>query len=413
MSRKRKQEAFSAGGMHDLDVPIILTKNQGSATDTDASLLHTNTKKTKPTVWRGTRKEQSALIQRLGSTGYSTIALSHQVHGRVKPNQDEADIAIPDSIVNYFSSKDRTSSAMGKGNKRGRTDFSSYGNLKILKRLNVIIEQESDLAFYGYGSQSAETTISMRASNSEEEKTKEILQSYDLIALSARNETVLSAICNSQNIFYADIIMLDYSSGRGGVQLPFKLKKSYVSSASKNGLTFEIPYGPALIDPAKRKALVQASRQFINASVGVLNPRPALIVSSGGRVLDGRDYGAMVLRSSSDILNFCKVVLGLNMKGGVSAVLNEHACTAVKRGTNRKNGKIGTDVVTYKLSDGKIPLDEKSDKCDNDEITKKGDPFVVSVDSAKRPKDDLSGDEKHHDGLEEDDDDDEDGFLRL
>jgi hypothetical protein len=79
MPRKRKEKSSNTGGMHDLNVPLILTKNQGTAADRESSLLLSkSTKKIRPT-----KKEQSALIQRLGSTGYSTIALSHQVHGRV------------------------------------------------------------------------------------------------------------------------------------------------------------------------------------------------------------------------------------------------------------------------------------------------------------------------------------------
>jgi len=399
MSRKRKEKSSNTGGMHDLNVPLILTKNQGTAADRESSLLLSkSSKKTRPTIWRGTNKEQSALIQRLGSTGYSTIALSHEVHGRVKPDQDEADIAIPDSMVNYLisenSSVSRKRKACGsKEEKAGPINIIETGsahNLKILKRLNVIIEQESDLAFYGYDHEN--TITSNTGKSSEQERIKEILRSYDLIAFSPRNETVLSAICNSQNLFYSDIIMLDYTSGRGGVQLPFKLKKGYVAAATKCGLAFELPYGPALIDPAKRKALVKAARQIMNASVGVLNPRPKIIVSSGGRILDGRDYGAMVLRSSDDILNFCKVVLGLNLKGGISSILCEHAREAVERGRNRKKGKISANAVTYQLSDGAVFLRE-SGESDNDHDD-------VDVDPAEM-------DGKH--SKEEDDD----GFLRL
>jgi hypothetical protein len=140
-------------------------------------------------------------------------------------------------VVNYLLSENSSVSKKRKacGSKvvkagamnMNRIKTGSAHNLKILKRLNVIIEQESDLAFYGYDHENTITSNTGRTS--EQERIKEILQSYDLIAFSPRNETVLSTICNSQKLFYSDIIMLDYTSGRGGVQLPFKLKKGYVA----------------------------------------------------------------------------------------------------------------------------------------------------------------------------------------
>ncbi len=408
-SRKRKQNTLGMGGMHDLNVPLVLTKNQGTEADREQSLLISNSKKSRPTIWRGTNKEQSALIDRLGSTGYSTIALSHEVHGRVKPGEDDADVAIPDSMVNYLlSERSRESKGLkGSGLKAqnsstgGAFETSTARNLKILKRLNAIIEQESDLAFYGYD---CDPDSSKRGGTTEFDRVKEVLKSYDLIAFSPRNETVLSAICNSQNLFYSDIIMLDYTSGRGGVQLPFKLKKNYVVAATKIGLTFELPYGPALIDPSKRKALVQASRQIMNASIGVLHPRPRITVSSGGRVLDGRDYGAMVLRSAGDIINFSKIVLGLNLKEGVGSILCEHAYEAVERGTNRKNGKICVGSVTYQLSDGasQSQLSDLKGKKDSDQNMKN----MAELDQE-------NVDEKNYSSGIHDNEDDEDGFLRL
>ena len=406
MAGKRKQKSSSHHSstsipIHDLDVPIILTKNQGGPSS-DALLL--KSKKAKPTIWRGSNEEHIALIQRLTATGYSTIALSHQVTGGVKVGEDEAHIAIPDSICNSFisiNSKRRRVLAndselvVKMKAKGGNQNHNQCGVPKILKRLNVIIEQESDLAHY--------------SDNIDNNNVKEILTSYDLIALSPRNETVLSAICNSQNLFYSDIIMLDYTAGRGGVQLPFKLKPSYISAATKRGITFELPYGPALIDPSKRKAFVQASRQLMNACVGVMNvkPKPRIIVSSGGRVLDGRDYGAMVLRSSGDIMNFCKVVLGFK-DDLVAMVLGEHALQAVERGRNRKCGRvcggaISAGDVTYQATVMVGAGDEgEGEDEDEDDGLRVGEDDTMNA-LPVPTKDDAN----------DDDDDEGDGFLRL
>ncbi len=110
--------------------------------------------------------------------------------------------------------------------------------------------------------------------------------------------------------------------------------------------------------------------------------------------MDERDYCAMVLRSSGDILNFCKVVLGLNLKGGISSILCEHTLEAVERGRNRKKGKLCAGAATYQLSDEAGILRESDEgESDNDHDD-------VDVDPAEM-------DGKH--SKEEDDD----GFLRL
>ena len=439
-SRKRRSDKRDKNtSMYDLDVPLVLATNKGT------QLQHTGTKSTsakksgsrtnakaKPTAWRGTDKEQHAIIQRLASDGmgYSTIALSHTVHGIVVPGRDDADIAIPDSILTCGRNKhcndnddgygygrkiSRSSSSSSKKSKsedvhvssrqNGSSSSTNKSSLKIIKRLNIIIEQESDLAHYSYNDyyvhnhHQSNTSSMTKPKPGQQRSIHQLLQCYDLIAFSPRNETVLSAICNSNILFYVDILTLDYTAGRGGVQLPYVIKKNYIQAASRNGfgLTFELPYGPALLDPNKRKAMVQAARQFQNASLGVLKPKPRLIVSSGGRILDGsgsgRDYGGMVLRSAGDILNLCKVVLGLgvdvnvNVNGNgkrssgddriVKKLMGENSMVAVNRGRNRRFGKMYDGSLTFQVSNGSTQMEAEPDmdgpsssKNDNADISK-------------------------------------------
>ena len=435
-SRKRRADKRDKNtSMYDLDVPLVLATNKGTqhtgtkSTSAKKSGSRTNAK-AKPTAWRGTDKEQHAIIQRLASDGmgYSTIALSHTVHGIVVPGRDDADIAIPDSILISGRNKDcndndngygrKSSSSSSSSSKKSKSEdvhVSSRQNgsssstnkspLKIIKRLNIIIEQESDLAHYSYNDyyvhnhHQSNTSSTTKPKPGQQRSIHQLLQCYDLIAFSPRNETVLSAICNSKNLFYVDILTLDYTAGRGGVQLPYVIKKNYIQAASRNGfgLTFELPYGPALLDPNKRKAMVQAARQFQNASLGVLKPKPRLIVSSGGRILDGsgsgRDYGGMVLRSAGDILNLCKVVLGLgvdvnaNVNGNgkrnsgddriVKKLMGENSMLAVNRGRNRRFGKMYDGSLTFQVSNGSTQMEAEPDmggssssKNDNADITK-------------------------------------------
>ena len=74
--------------------------------------------------------------------------------------------------------------------------------------------------------------------------------------------------------------MLDYNSSRG--RLPYRLRSSDIRAATGLGIAFEICYGPAIADPAKRKFFVQAAAEFISASGGV-RPKPTLVLSSGSR----------------------------------------------------------------------------------------------------------------------------------
>ena len=266
MTRKSsKSKRLKMEMMHDLNVPLLLSKNQGMRSVSDTRLLmkeqSNHGRKTIATKWRGSNDEQQSLIERLRDSGYSVIALSHQVHGKVKANQDEAHLAIPiiESDSNNRNKKRRTSQASGNNNNNsGSTNSNSNNNSnnsnsKILKRLNVIIEQESDLAHY---------------SNKSDQTTQAILKSYDIIALSPSNETVLAAICKSPHLHYCDIILLDYTAGRGHIQLPFKIKSTHIALAAQKGFSLELNYAPAILDIAKRKAFVQTARQLLHACKG-------------------------------------------------------------------------------------------------------------------------------------------------
>lgn len=400
---KRKSPGKSFG-IFDLNVPVVLARNKGSSNNKNST--EKNRRKAPPSKWQGSKEEQHALLKRLASIGYKTIALSHLVHGRVKEH-DDANEVIPNSYMSFEQEEPRS-----KSKKQKSQDIQDTRSkpIKIIKRLDVIIEQESDLAHY---------------TKNTDAKTKAILETYDLIALSPQNETVLSAICNSSILYYADVIILDYTAGRGGVQLPFKIKRTHILEATKRGLTFDLPYAPALVDSSKRKSFVQASRQFIQASVGVLKPKPRIMFSSGKRTMDGRDYGSLLLRSSQDMLNFCKVVLGFE-NTIISRAMTEYPSFALERGQNRKYGKVschGNFTIKVKSEND----DDISDSTDVDcKEAKKGDVQLSNVtnndEGEEIPsfdlhtgKEDVSMQEENvNDGSEsEDDSDDEDGFLRL
>lgn len=393
--------------MYDLNVPLISWKNsprEGWSSTEASAVAQSSNKAIASTIWQGVEKEQHAMIKRLISTGYSTIAISHKIYGNEKLSSDmNALSVIPDSVLHLqeevFSKKRKRNVTIAS-----RSDKSRTKGLKILKRLNVVIEHESELANYSYNIDS---------------KTKNILLSYDIIAFSPRNEAVLSAICKSQNIFFCDVIMLDYTAGRGNVQLPFKLKTSYVSAATERGIAFELDYASALIDFSKRKAFVQASRQLLNACLGVLKPKPRIIVCSGDRVLDGRDYASMVLRSGRDMINFCQVVLGLK-PDLASKVLGEHAWRVMERGQNRKLGKVKNESVAFvvlpfageKVVVGGANDEEDEEEDDNGQVAPDGKEKVVDKEQ-NEPNNHPNGHSSSTSRGDNDHDDDDDGFMKF
>ena len=288
----------------DLDVPLILTSTAGHGLKRS-----------------GSRSDQLTLVQRLNKTGYSIIAFSHTIHGKVSED-DDAFVTIPSSVTDQIDGARRMKLESGKLRQ------TSTPNIQILRRLNVIVKDKSDLSPF------------LQGSSTSSDKIQKVLNSYDIIALCPQDDITFSTACASTHLMCSDIITLDYTAGAGGIQLPYKIRTSDIAAATKRGITFELPYGTALIDSSKRKALVQTAKIFSNACLGVRNPHPPrIIISSGKRQFEGRDHGAMTLRSASDMKNFAKIVLGFP-DSVVSKILSEHAVEAITRGNNRKNGKV-------------------------------------------------------------------------
>ena len=194
---------------------------------------------------------KNALLERLHQIGYDTVAFSHTAYGKLQP-KDEANTAV------FFP----------ENKPNGCT---------LLRRVNVVIEELSDLRFYNnvYES-SVQSKSSIAYPEDANSSISSLLDGYDIVALSPRNEATFSAACTSG----VDLIMLDYNSSRG--RLPYRLRSSDIRAATGLGIAFEICYGPAIADPAKRKFFVQAAAEFISASGGV-RPKPTLVLSSGSR----------------------------------------------------------------------------------------------------------------------------------
>ena len=328
--KRRRKSKLRPTYCCDLDVHLVLDNREQR---------HSQAKqKNTSMIKRGSKEEQYVLIERLIQTGYSIIALSHSIKGNFNPENDLSTKTMPSFVWNDSTTHSENNNKL---------KFGKHTGIEILKRLNVIIQKTSELSIY--------------CSNLANDSVSEALKSYDIIAMTPQDDETFTSICTMTNLFYCDIITLDYTSGRGGIQLPFKLRASDIKSATNRGIVFELPYGPALTDPSKRKAFVQTARLFLNAIVGVkddCHQPPKIIISSGSRVFNNNDLGVMSIRSSSDMINFANVVLGFDHDVARDA-LSSNASWVVERGQNRSQGKVTSSSSLSMVGAGKrhdIPL---------------------------------------------------------
>eukprot|EP00534_Pseudo-nitzschia_fraudulenta_P005646 CAMPEP_0201188312 /NCGR_PEP_ID=MMETSP0851-20130426/135201_1 /ASSEMBLY_ACC=CAM_ASM_000631 /TAXON_ID=183588 /ORGANISM="Pseudo-nitzschia fraudulenta, Strain WWA7" /LENGTH=302 /DNA_ID=CAMNT_0047473915 /DNA_START=225 /DNA_END=1129 /DNA_ORIENTATION=- len=240
---------------------------------------------------------------RLESTGFTHMALTHTIYGRPRPGEDRAATALPASLWSA------TGGATGDGGGRnqratkkrrpagesspGGTHRDRRREIKVLRRLHVVVENQSDMGLY--------------LSNGPQE---ELLNGYDIVSIGPTNEATFRSACSSATM--ADLITLDYT-GRG-LKLPYKIRQADVAAATRRGAAFEIPVAPALLRPNQRKNLVHACQELKNGCLAAGDA--VVVVSSGDRVLGGSDAGALALRTPGDLANLCKTVLRL---GGETA----------------------------------------------------------------------------------------------
>ena len=165
------------------------------------------------------------ILERLQETKFTHVALTHTAFGIPRQNQDEAETAIPESLW-------QTSKSV---------------RIQVRRRLNAVIETLADLSHY--------TKRTELDRNDAISKTAAILHSYDMVSICPRNEAIFQSACKTAT--GSDIIVLDYTCGRGGVQLPYKIRAADVKAVIARNAVFEIPYAPAILNRNQRKGLIQ------------------------------------------------------------------------------------------------------------------------------------------------------------
>jgi RNase P/RNase MRP subunit p30 len=257
------------------------------------------------------------LLERLASTGYTTVAFAHIVYGRPRP------VDSVESILRLAESQTHKCGATHDSAER-QSEEESHAKIRTVKRLHAIVENSSDVGAY------SNTNAVDNAS------TLSLLQEYDLVSLAPRNDVTFQAACSASE---ADIVTLDYTAGRGGIQLPFRIRTVDVRAVVERGAAFELHYAPALLNVQQRKALVQSARLLQMASTGI-RPKPNILFSSGDRTLTGDiDIGPMALRSPGDLINLMQTVLRLDAITARDA-MGLSASKALERGMLRKLGQL-------------------------------------------------------------------------
>lgn len=311
---------------------------------------------------------------RLASTGFTYMALTHTIYGRPKP-EDRAAVAIPSSL--WTSSTEETGSSSSKSTKKRKLNEQVESkspdkrSIRVLRRLHIVVENQSDMGIY--------------LSNGPQE---DLLNEYDIVSICPTNELTFQAACATATM--ADIITLDYATR--GLRLPYRIRPTDVKAAIERGATFEIPIAPALLHLKQRKALVHACQELKNSSLGL---KPLLVMSSGDRTLDGNDVGALALRMPGDISNLCKTVMHFDDSIAFNAV-GAAALSAVQRGKDRRSGKKGATCTVSLIR--KKDLESSPQSSSDDKREKK----LLTVD--KQPEATPEGD---------DEDDGDDGFIAF
>ncbi|OJJ88801.1 uncharacterized protein ASPGLDRAFT_163490 [Aspergillus glaucus CBS 516.65] len=170
--------------------------------------------------------EISHTLNFLAEIGYTTVALSQTISGKLPPN-----LAPPAAPANAPKSLD------------------------LLTRLNLILSDPS-----------------------QNQRLTSLTQAYDLVALRPTNEKSLLNACTNLE---CDLISLDFSE-----RIPFHLKFKMLSAAIERGIRFEICYGSGITGSGldARRNLIGNAMSLIRATRG----RGIIISSEARRALGVR-----------------------------------------------------------------------------------------------------------------------------
>jgi hypothetical protein len=204
------------------------------------------------------------------------------------------------------------------------------GSVTVLRRLHVIIEDQSD----------------MRIFSPQSELEKQLLAEYDLISIAPRSDAVFQAACSYDAI---DIVTLDGTSSSSN-SIPYTIRSTDVRAIRNRKAVLEIPYAVPILNRNARKGLVQTCRNVVTASLGggggdipATTSMIPILLSSGIRSATGSnstserqaDVGSIALRTPDDLVNVLQSVLSFDTKTAIRSV-SESGHVAIKHGIMRQ-----------------------------------------------------------------------------
>ena len=262
---------------------------------------------TVPTIQLSQAELIEPLVSRLKDTGYSHIALTHIVNGNPRDPEDRANIAIPLTL------------------------YAMKNDVTILRRLHVIVENQSD----------------MRIFNPQSKIQKQLLAEYDLISIAPRSDAVFQVACTCDNI---DIVTLDGTTSTSN-NLPYIVRSTDIRAIRNRKAVLEIPYAVPILNRNARKGLVQTCRHIITSSLGggssdvpATTSMIPILFSSGNRSSTSgsnttferqADVGSIAFRTPDDLVNVLQSVLSFDTTTAIRSV-TESGQVALHHGIARQ-----------------------------------------------------------------------------
>lgn len=184
----------------------------------------------------------SELITSAICDGYRILAVNINKKGALNNNDIAKDLNFDiKNIFNSYSIKFLNSSSEN-------FNFFNFDDIKILKRVTIEINDTKELYQFSNPTPS--------------------LKSYDILAITPKNEKMFELACNDINV---DIISINFDE-----KMNFFLKKSLIQSAVTKNIFFEIVYNGFIVDNSKRAIFISNVLMLLEITKG-----KNLIISSG------------------------------------------------------------------------------------------------------------------------------------
>lgn len=289
------------------------------------------------------------LLDRLHSIGYSTAALTHTIYGRPRIDQDKATAVLPSSLWQGHP-------------------------VRVLRRLHAVVENMADLA--AFSDPTLQSTL---------------LQEYDIVSVSPRNDTCLLQAYESSAF---DIITLEPSMALAVARTSLP---SSSSTTSAKMMTLEIPYAQAILQKTVRKSWV-ALGQSLSTTLSLNRKNVRVVFASGDRTYQERDVGGLALRSPGDLVNLAQAVMGF------PNTVATNVCVGVEESAEKRRfGEFSKIQAVYRSSELEKQVEKK-------ELTSNADGPVVTKSKVEKEDSKVSQTEEDQSSSHQEV---EDGFIAL